>query len=77
MLPLGVLVAFSRPHTMMGTFLAVPAISSYVGGGYSFGALPAALSANIFVTGLNQMADIDVDKLNKPRLPLALSLIHI
>ena len=56
---------------MMGTFLAVPAISRYVGGGYSFGALPAALSANIFITGLNQMADIQVDKLNKPNLPLA------
>ena len=56
---------------MAGTLFAVPAISRYVGGGYSFGALPAALCANVFVTGLNQLADIEVDKLNKPHLPLA------
>ena len=26
---------------------------------------------NIYITGLNQITDIDIDKINKPNLPLA------
>ena len=39
----------------------------------------ACLLCNIFITGLNQIVDIELDKINKPQLPLAsgeLSLIH-
>jgi homogentisate phytyltransferase/homogentisate geranylgeranyltransferase len=70
MLTPGVLFAFSRPHTIAGTLVSVPAIGSYVGGN-SIDALPAALFANLFVVGLNQISDIHVDKINKPDLPLA------
>eukprot|EP00276_Gloeochaete_wittrockiana_P010102 CAMPEP_0184666110 /NCGR_PEP_ID=MMETSP0308-20130426/60099_1 /TAXON_ID=38269 /ORGANISM="Gloeochaete witrockiana, Strain SAG 46.84" /LENGTH=361 /DNA_ID=CAMNT_0027110537 /DNA_START=132 /DNA_END=1214 /DNA_ORIENTATION=- len=33
--------------------------------------LVAALSCNVFITGLNQISDVDIDKINKPYLPLA------
>ena len=62
--------AFSRPHTMVGTAIAVPAIGSYAGAP-SIDALPAALCANLYVTGLNQLTDRAVDEVNKPSLPLA------
>jgi len=33
--------------------------------------LVACLGANIFIVGLNQITDIEIDKINKPELPLA------
>jgi homogentisate phytyltransferase/homogentisate geranylgeranyltransferase len=61
--------SFTRPHTMYGTAIAVPAIG-VLAGGNSIAALPAALCANAFVTGLNQITDVEVDRINKPFLPL-------
>jgi homogentisate phytyltransferase/homogentisate geranylgeranyltransferase len=39
----------------------------------------ACLLCNVFITGLNQLVDVELDKINKPQLPLAageLSLLH-
>lgn len=36
-----------------------------------FVALFASLSLNIYIVGLNQIADVQIDRLNKPYLPLA------
>lgn len=33
--------------------------------------LTASLSLNIYIVGINQLTDIDIDRLNKPYLPLA------
>ena len=30
----------------------------------------AALHSNVFITGLNELTDIEIDKVNKPYLPL-------
>jgi homogentisate phytyltransferase/homogentisate geranylgeranyltransferase len=39
---------------------------------YLFAAtLIAALACNVFITGLNQITDIEIDRINKPHLPLA------
>ena len=39
---------------------------------YLFAAtLIAALACNVFITGLNQITDIEIDRVNKPHLPLA------
>ncbi len=32
--------------------------------------LLAALSCNVFITGLNQISDLEIDRINKPHLPL-------
>ncbi|MCB0286844.1 MAG: UbiA family prenyltransferase, partial [Calditrichaeota bacterium] len=34
-------------------------------------ALASCLGANIYIVGLNQITDIDIDRINKPDLPLA------
>ena len=34
-------------------------------------ALPAALLMNVYIVGLNQLFDIELDRINKPELPLA------
>ncbi|XP_027068950.1 homogentisate phytyltransferase 1, chloroplastic isoform X3 [Coffea arabica] len=36
-----------------------------------FEAIAAAFLMNIYIVGLNQLSDIDIDKVNKPYLPLA------
>ncbi|MEL6275136.1 MAG: UbiA family prenyltransferase, partial [Bacteroidota bacterium] len=33
--------------------------------------LLACLAANVYITGLNQITDVEIDRINKPYLPLA------
>ncbi len=73
---------FSRPHTIIGTTLSV--IALYVialttvdrnlilmSSGQFFGAWLACLCGNIYITGLNQLEDVEIDRINKPHLPIA------
>lgn len=74
-------VRFTRPHTMFGTAVSVSSVSllalrsradfnvSFVWGVVI--ALTSALAMNISIVGLNQLYDIEIDKVNKPYLPLA------
>jgi len=72
---------FSRPHTIIGTSLSVlglfliafkveaensaafllPVLGSWI----------ACLCGNVYIVGLNQLEDVDIDRINKPHLPLA------
>lgn len=72
---------FSRPHTVIGTalsivsvsFLAVQKLSDF-SPLFFIGVLEAIVAAffmNIYIVGLNQLSDIEIDKVNKPYLPLA------
>ncbi|CAL5048950.1 unnamed protein product [Urochloa decumbens] len=72
---------FCRPHTIIGTILGITSVSLLpmkslddlsvtVLWGF-LEALASALSMNIYVVGLNQLFDIEIDKVNKPTLPLA------
>ena len=76
---------FSRPHTIYGTSLSV--LGLYViaialtNSDFPFpnyysllsliGAWIACLSGNVYIVGLNQLQDIEIDKINKPHLPVA------
>ncbi|KAJ8477624.1 hypothetical protein OPV22_021351 [Ensete ventricosum] len=72
---------FSRPHTVIGTVIGIVSVSllpvesiTDISLIYFDGLLKALLPAifmNIYVVGLNQLFDIEIDKVNKPRLPLA------
>jgi homogentisate phytyltransferase/homogentisate geranylgeranyltransferase len=76
---------FSRPHTIIGSLVSITAlflISTAIT--YPREALPqasnhiyiylitllSALSCNMFITGLNQLQDVEIDKINKPWLPI-------
>lgn len=75
------LVAFSRPHTIVGTVVAVVVL--YVTAarwvGVAVGADPvvlvlalvAAMATNLYIVGVNQVTDVAIDRINKPWLPLA------
>ncbi|MCZ0898734.1 homogentisate phytyltransferase, partial [Microcoleus sp. HI-ES] len=71
---------FSRPHTIVGTSLSVLALyaiaqSARLFVNPVFGALAfawlACICGNIYIVGLNQLEDVEIDKINKPYLPIA------
>lgn len=71
---------FSRPHTIIGTSLSVVALYllAVANFGINLTSLPAlfipwlaCLGGNVYIVGLNQLEDVEIDKINKPHLPLA------
>ena len=79
---LGALWRFSRPHTIIGTAVSIVAlyviaVDSLPGVAMGEGAwdllwtLVAGLAVNVYIVGLNQLEDVDIDRVNKPFLPLA------
>ena len=73
---------FSRPHTIIGTSLSVLALYfislATTGNNITLVNLEqmlavwfACLCGNVYIVGLNQLYDIEIDRVNKPDLPLA------
>uniref|UniRef100_A0A7N0TGJ3 Uncharacterized protein n=1 Tax=Kalanchoe fedtschenkoi TaxID=63787 RepID=A0A7N0TGJ3_KALFE len=72
---------FSRPHTVKGTILGVLSMSLLaIENVFDFSprfimgvlkAMVVALCMNMYIVGINQLTDIEIDKVNKPTLPLA------
>jgi homogentisate phytyltransferase / homogentisate geranylgeranyltransferase len=71
---------FSRPHTIIGTSLSVLALYAIAQSIRLFPipvVLPlvfawlACIGGNIYIVGLNQLEDVEIDKINKPYLPVA------
>ena len=72
---------FSRPHTLIGSALAIPALhaqaapsmkaffASHTAKSVLYACVPALLM-NLYITGLNQITDVDIDRINKPYLPI-------
>jgi homogentisate phytyltransferase / homogentisate geranylgeranyltransferase len=78
--PLVLLWRFGRPHTLIGTTLSVLGVYVLVAvdvaqvgdrPGDLLATLVAAWSVNIFITGINQLTDVEIDRINKPFLPIA------
>ena len=80
--PLVALWRFSRPHTVIGTTVSIvclyliavdtlPGLS--LGGGLwdLLWTLVAGLAVNVYIVGVNQLEDVEIDRVNKPFLPLA------
>lgn len=71
---------FTRPHTMLGTFVSIVSVSIMAMQSFTWTsaavagllqALVPALLMNVAIVGVNQLYDVDIDKVNKPYLPLA------
>jgi len=72
-----ILWRFSRPHTIIGSVISIFTLYLIVCGKletphlpYLATALAIGISCNIFIVGINQIADIEIDKINKPELPI-------
>ena len=73
----GTLWRFSRPHTVVGSLISICTLYAMVCARAAeprpallAGALLIGVCCNIFIVGLNQLADVEVDRVNKPYLPL-------
>ena len=77
-----VLWRFSRPHTLVGTtlsILGIYVIAAHELPGVALGdgladlalTLLAGALVNVYIVGLNQLEDVEIDRVNKPDLPLA------
>ncbi len=73
---------FSRPHTIIGTSLSVLALylislatTNSAVSGLNLEQMSAVWLAcscgNVYIVGLNQLTDVEIDRINKPHLPLA------
>ena len=80
-----ILWQFSRPHTIIGTICSITALYIIACEGkdlsghfliYTF-TLISALACNVFITGINQVADVEPDKINKPWLPLVAGTLSL
>lgn len=76
---------FTRPHTLVGTFLSITtvhlfAVAPVIGqtpnlhfahfARLTLQALAPAMLVNVYITGLNQIFDVEIDQQNKPYLPI-------
>ena len=71
------IVGFCRPHTIKGTLLASVsgyAVLSIYHQVHAYWCLTlvliSGLLANVFIVGINQLVDVEIDKVNKKNLPL-------
>jgi homogentisate phytyltransferase/homogentisate geranylgeranyltransferase len=75
---LGVLWRFSRPHTLIGTFVSATglyliAVHELPGSGlhHLLWVIVAGSGVNLAIVGVNQITDVEIDRVNKPHLPIA------
>ena len=73
-----VLWRFARPHTVVGTALSVGGLYAIAAAELQdprasdlFWVLVAALCVNVAIVGVNQLTDVEIDRVNKPQLPIA------
>jgi homogentisate phytyltransferase/homogentisate geranylgeranyltransferase len=81
-----ILWRFTRPHTILGSALAIPALHALAApslqqalslptlASCAYTMVPSLLM-NLYITGLNQVTDVDIDRINKPNLPIAAGLL--
>jgi homogentisate phytyltransferase / homogentisate geranylgeranyltransferase len=75
---LGTLWRFSRPHTLIGTFVSAAGLYAIAahelpgsGLGDLFWVIVAGSGVNLAIVGVNQITDVEIDRVNKPHLPIA------
>ncbi|NJP05303.1 MAG: homogentisate phytyltransferase [Chloroflexaceae bacterium] len=84
--PLVLLLRFGRPHTIIATTVQVLTLFVMSGGlfqlhlaslGLLLITLLSCLGLNLFIVGLNQITDLEIDRINKPDLPIAAGLLSV
>ncbi len=79
---------FTRPHTVIGTAASIAglyaiAVDALPGTGLADGlgnlawTLLAGFCVNVYIVGVNQLEDVEIDRVNKPYLPLAAGELSI
>lgn len=79
-----ILWKFSRPHTIIGSIISIWTLYLIIYRQHGIFDIPyfvmaliIGISCNVFIVGINQVADIDIDKINKPDLPIPSGLLKV
>jgi homogentisate phytyltransferase/homogentisate geranylgeranyltransferase len=80
-----ILWKFSRPHTIIGSTISITTLYAMACQHIAFLnywpllvlAIITGITCNIFIVGINQIEDIEIDKINKPYLPIAAGELSI
>ncbi len=82
-LPL-ILWKFSRPHTIIGSVISITTLYLYAyqqNQSFDFVLLILALivgvTCNVFIVGINQVQDVEIDRINKPYLPIPAGVLTL
>jgi homogentisate phytyltransferase/homogentisate geranylgeranyltransferase len=75
---------FCRPHTVIGSVISILALYTMIcvntesdNLSFLFIGLIVGVCCNIFIVGINQIADVNIDKINKPYLPIPAGKLSI
>jgi len=75
---------FSRPHTVIGSAISIVTLYIILCANNRTEhvhllvmALITGITSNIFIVGLNQIADVNIDKINKPWLPIPSGALNV
>ncbi|MEY3238451.1 MAG: hypothetical protein RI883_2552 [Bacteroidota bacterium] len=75
---------FSRPHTIIGSVISIFTLFYIVCDkqeiqslSYLIMALSIGITCNVFIVGINQIADVHIDKINKPYLPIPSGALNV
>ncbi|HYG50132.1 MAG TPA: homogentisate phytyltransferase [Flavobacteriales bacterium] len=75
---------FSRPHTVIGSVISIITLYCIICENKLTSHIPLLVIAlcigvctNVFIVGVNQIADVDIDRINKPGLPIPSGEIRI
>lgn len=75
---------FSRPHTIIGSVISITTLYLYAYHSpeifnYSLliQALIVGITCNIFIVGINQVQDVEIDRINKPYLPIPAGVLSL
>ncbi|MES2560477.1 MAG: homogentisate phytyltransferase [Bacteroidota bacterium] len=81
---LTILWKFSRPHTIIGSIISIFTLYTIVSrqqGNEDLLLLTIAIiigiTCNVFIVGINQIADVGIDRINKPMLPIPAGVLSV
>jgi homogentisate phytyltransferase/homogentisate geranylgeranyltransferase len=75
---------FSRPHTIIGSVISIFTLFTIIcheRGHFNvflfIMAIGMGITCNLFIVGINQVADVELDKINKPSLPIPSGILSV
>lgn len=81
---LNIIWKFSRPHTIIGSVISITALymmAYHTNEPFDLSLLLLSIivgiCCNVFIVGINQVSDIEIDRINKPELPIPAGVLSL
>lgn len=79
-----ILWKFSRPHTIIGSVISITTLYFYAYRNQDpfnltllLLAIVVGITCNVFIVGINQVQDVEIDRINKPYLPIPAGVLTL